>query len=219
MASREEKRLVKHTKTAKVNIPMCVAAILFCLTLFSAHLTSGLYAKYITTESGSDAARVITFGDLTLSETGDFYEENKLMIIPGVDLTKKATVDFSGSEAETYVFVEVKASSKWQTTDNKTFYIVNNEKTAMQWRIAEGWTLLTTKNGAYVYYRKLAPNSTLVGVDIIADGGKIKVSELITKSEIESMTGISIKLRAAVVQSGGFENPEAAWNSVAAKEG
>lgn len=219
MASREEKRLVKHTKTAKVNIPMCVAAILFCLTLFSAHLTSGLYAKYITTESGSDAARVITFGDLTLSETGDFYEENKLMIIPGVDLTKKATVAFSGSESETYVFVEVKASSEWQTTDNKTFFIVNNEKTAMQWRIAEGWTLLTSKNGAYVYYRKLAPNSTLVGVDIIAENGRIAVSELITKSEIESMTGISIKLRAAVVQSGGFENPEAAWNSVAAKEG
>ena len=219
MASREEKRLVKHTKTAKVNIPMCVAAILFCLTLFSAHLTSGLYAKYITTESGSDAARVITFGDLALTETGDFYEENKLMIIPGVDLTKKATVDFSGSEAETYVFVEVKASSEWQTTDNKTFFIVNNEKTAMQWRIAEGWTLLTSKNGAYVYYRKLAPNSTLVGVDIIAENGRIAVSELITKSEIESMTGISIKLRAAVVQSGGFENPEAAWNSVAAKEG
>ena len=219
MASREEKRLVKHTKTAKVNIPMCVAAILFCLTLFSAHLTSGLYAKYITTESGSDAARVITFGDLTLSETGDFYAENKLMIIPGVDLTKKATVDFSGSEAETYVFVAVEASSEWQTTDNKTFFILNNEKTAMQWRIAEGWTLLTSENGAYVYYRKLAPNSTLVGVDIIADNGKIAVSDRITKSEIESMTGISIKLRAAVVQSGGFENPEAAWNSVAAKEG
>lgn len=219
MASREEKRLVKHTKTAKVNIPMCVAAILFCLTLFSAHLTSGLYAKYITTESGSDAARVITFGDLTLSETGDFYEEHKLMIIPGVDLTKKATVDFSGSEAETYVFVEVEASAEWQTTDNKTFYIVHNGKNAMQWSIAEGWTLLASKNGAYVYYRKLAPNSTLVGVDIIAENGRIAVSELITKSEIESMTGISIKLRAAVVQSGGFENPEAAWNSVAAKEG
>ncbi|MBO5767242.1 MAG: hypothetical protein J6R49_01830 [Clostridia bacterium] len=198
---------------------MCVAAILFCLTLFSAHLTSGLYAKYITTESGSDAARVITFGDLTLSETGDFYAENKLMIIPGVDLTKKATVDFSGSEAETYVFVEVEASSKWQTTDNYTFFIVNNGKTAMQWRIAEGWTLLASENGAYVYYRKLAPNSALNNVDIIAEGGRIEVSDRITKSEIESMTGISIKLRAAVVQSGGFENPEAAWNSVAAKEG
>ena len=219
MASREEKRLVKHTKTAKVNIPMCVAAILFCLTLFSAHLTSGLYAKYITTESGSDAARVITFGDLTLSETGDFYEEKKLMIIPGVDLKKRATVDFSGSESETYVFVEVKASSEWQTTDNKTFFIENNGKNAMQWSIAAGWTLLVSENGAYVYYRKLAPNSTLVDVVIIADNGKIAVSEFITKSEIESMTGISIKLRAAVVQSGGFENPEAAWNSVAAKEG
>ena len=41
-----------------------------------------------TFASGSDSARVITFGDLTLTETGDFYEEGKLMIIPGVDLKK-----------------------------------------------------------------------------------------------------------------------------------
>ena len=48
---------------------------------------------------------------------------------------------------------------------------------------------------------------------------KIAVSNQITKSEIQVMTGISIKLRATVVQSSGFADPEAAWNSVAAKEG
>lgn len=211
--------MAKYTKTAKVNIPMCIASFLFCLTLISIHLTSGLYAKYITSASGGDSASVITFGDLSLTETGDFYEDNKLMIVPGVDLQKKAVVDFAGSEAATYVFIEVK-SSAWQTAaNNKSFSITSNNKTAMQWSIADGWDFLKFANGTYVYYRELAPNTALHDVDIIAEDGKITVSDQITKSEIAAMTGISIKLRATVVQSGGFDGPETAWNSVAAKEG
>ena len=209
--------MVRHHKT-KMNIPMCLAAILLCLTLISIHLTSGLYAKYISSASGNDSARVIKFGELTLTEEGDFYEGNKLMIIPGVALTKKATVSFSGSESATYVFVEI-TPSKWATTDNKTFSLLSNGKTAMQWNIAEGWLFLKSDNGTYIYYRELTPNTELIATDIIAENGKIAVSNQITKSEIQVMTGISIKLRATVVQSGGFENPEAAWNSVAAKEG
>lgn len=209
--------MVRHHKT-KMNIPMCLAAILLCLTLISIHLTSGLYAKYISSASGNDSARVIKFGELTLTEEGDFYEGNKLMIIPGVALTKKATVSFSGSESATYVFVEI-TPSKWSTTDNKTFSLMSNGKTAMQWNVAEGWLFLKSDNGTYIYYRELTPNTELIATDIIAENGKIAVSNQITKSEIQVMTGISIKLRATVVQSGGFENPEAAWNSVAAKEG
>ena len=209
--------MVRHRKT-KMNIPMCLAAILLCLTLISIHLTSGLYAKYISSASGNDSARVIKFGELTLTEEGDFYEGNKLIIIPGVALTKKATVSFSGSESATYVFVEI-TPSKWSTTDNKTFSLLSNGKTAMQWNVAEGWLFLKSDNGTYIYYRELTPNTELIATDIIAENGKIAVSNQITKSEIQVMTGISIKLRATVVQSGGFENPEAAWNSVAAKEG
>ena len=209
--------MVRHHKT-KMNIPMCLAAILLCLTLISIHLTSGLYAKYISSASGNDSARVIKFGELTLTEEGDFYEGNKLMIIPGVALTKKATVSFSGGESATYVFVEI-TPSKWSTTDNKTFSLMSNGKTAMQWNVAEGWLFLKSDNGTYIYYRELTPNTELIATDIIAENGKITVSNQITKSEIQVMTGISIKLRATVVQSGGFENPEAAWNSVAVKEG
>lgn len=218
MASYKGKHFAKHIKTAKVNIPMYIAALLFCLTLISIHLTSGLYAKYTGSASGNDSARVITFGDLTLTETGNFYEGNKLMIIPGVDLTKKAVVSFTGSEAATYVFVEVEPSAIWQTTDNRTFSIKLNSKTAMQWSVATDWNLLLSQDGTYVYYRALAPNTVLNNADIIAENGKITVSNQITKSEIKGMTNISIKLRATVVQSGGFENPTAAWNSIAAKE-
>ena len=49
------------SKKRKVNIPMCAAFILFVLTLISMHLTSGLYARYTVTGSGSDSARVAKF--------------------------------------------------------------------------------------------------------------------------------------------------------------
>lgn len=46
---------------AKLNIPMCAAAVLLFLTLLSIHLTSGLFARYTTTVTASDSARVAKF--------------------------------------------------------------------------------------------------------------------------------------------------------------
>ena len=45
----------------KLNIPMCAAAVLLFLTLLSIHLTSGLFARYTTTVTASDSARVAKF--------------------------------------------------------------------------------------------------------------------------------------------------------------
>ena len=48
-------------QNTKVNIPMCAALVLLLLTMISVHLTSGLYARYTSTASGSDSARVAKF--------------------------------------------------------------------------------------------------------------------------------------------------------------
>lgn len=53
--------MAKRKNPSRVNIPMCAAGVLLCLTLFSAHFTSGLYAKYTATATGSDSARVAKF--------------------------------------------------------------------------------------------------------------------------------------------------------------
>lgn len=200
------------------NIALRLAAVLLMLVCVSTWMLAGLLAKYTTQDSGSDSARVAKFGALTLTETGDFYEDNKLMIVPGVPINKKAVVNFTGSEMATYVFVEV-IPSTWQImNDNKAYSVTLDGQTAMQWNIADGWTFLKNYDGTYVYYRELAPNISLVGENII-DSGIITVSDQITRDRIGSLTNISIKLRATVVQSGGFDSPEAAWNSIAAKEG
>lgn len=45
----------------KLNIPMCAALVLLLLTMISIHLTSGLFARYTSSSSGADSARVAKF--------------------------------------------------------------------------------------------------------------------------------------------------------------
>lgn len=58
----------------KMNIPMCLAGVLLCLTLFSFYLSGGLYARYATKASGQDSARVARF-DVSIQTSLDLYSE------------------------------------------------------------------------------------------------------------------------------------------------
>lgn len=60
-----------HRNTPKLNIPICIAAVLFCLTLFSTYFVSGLYARYTSSGRNGGSARVAVFsvkGDGVLSK-------------------------------------------------------------------------------------------------------------------------------------------------------
>lgn len=74
----------------KVNIPICAAAVLLCLTLFSAHLTGGIYARYTTSASGSDSARVAKF---EVTEAGTVLTDSITAdLIPGAEETRTIQV-------------------------------------------------------------------------------------------------------------------------------
>lgn len=193
-----------------------VAACLFCLVLISTSMMSGLYARYTVHDSGYDSARVIKFGDIVLTETGDFTSNNKLMIIPGVDLTKKAVVEFGGSESATYVFAVITPSSHWKTSDQRSFSVTVNGEAVMAFSVSSDWKFAATDGGSYVYYMELIPNKELPATDIIADNGKITVNEHITVSDIKLLEGVFVRLEAAAVQSGGFDSVNDAWTSVSA---
>lgn len=207
--------MTKHRTHSKLNIPFCAGLVLLCLTLFSMHLTSGLYARYVTTDSADDAARVITFGDLTLTETGDFVDGSAI-IVPGVDLTKRVVVSFTGSESATYTFIEVKVG-KWMNADKTLFYVGSVSNPLMSWSVAEGWESLGYIDGSYVYYRADKANNNSFTCDFIASEGVISVSDSIKKSDLADMHGMFIRLQATVVQSNGFNNPSDAWASVSGK--
>lgn len=58
----------------KRNIPLCAAAVLYCLTVLTTYLVCGLYARYSTSGQTGDQARVAKFsvvGSCTLSQSID----------------------------------------------------------------------------------------------------------------------------------------------------
>ena len=207
------KRLQK--RRAKVNVPICVAGILLCLTLFSVHLTSGIYARYTTTASGSDSARVISFGDITLTKIGEVNQ----YIAPGVEMTLNASVTFDGSESATYVFMEVTPTGCMTVSDGLTYMLAASGAT---WTVdttvgddKPAWNYLKKDGNAYVYYISLQPNQALTG-RLLFKESTTNISEGITAEAIASLGTGSAEFRASVVQSIGFDSVEAAWNSVKA---
>lgn len=196
------------------NLPVCFARVLLLLVSITFYLVGALYAKYGSGDHSGMQARVAGYGQLTLTETGDFAADNEAIILPGVDLVKDATVHFDGGEVASYVFVEVTLSSHWSSDDNATFEILSGSKTLLQWSMVSDWSYLTkTASGTYVFWQLLAPNQSLTE-DVIASDGLITVSQAATKSELAAMTGVFINLRATAVQSGGFDSPASAWNSI-----
>ena len=204
------------------NIALRLAAILLVLVCLSVWLMNGLFAKYRTSDEGGDGARVISFGDISLTETGDFANNNgTAVMIPGVDLIKDIEIRFGGSEASTYVFVEMKLSKNWNpTTDHLTFGAYNN---ALVFKINNEindttvWEYVTHTVAdtyiSYVYCYEVEPNEELTA-DFIADNGKITVTSTITKANALAVEDMNIDVRAVVVQSNGFSDSKKAWASV-----
>ena len=224
---RKDKR---NKKSAIRNVPMTLACVLFCLTLLSTHFTSDLYARYTTSDSASDGARVVKFGEIHIKETADFTTidgQKVLTVAPGVDIGKSARLSFGGSEAETFVFLQVTTTvteddskindAVWSVADNKIFTLKNGEKNILSWALADGWTYHTTSadTSTRVYYKKLAPNEKLDAVELIA-GGKVTVPETVVKKDLAAFDSINVIFKASAVQANGFANASDAWNSVSA---
>ncbi len=73
----------------KRNIPIRVAALLFCLTLFSTYLVTGLFARYTTSVQSSDQARVAKF---SIKGEGDLLRTIAAELAPGEDTNVKLII-------------------------------------------------------------------------------------------------------------------------------
>lgn len=80
---------------AKLNIPMCCAAVLLCLTLISCRLCGGLYARYSGAGDGEDGARVAKF-DVSAEST--YFSEPLLMEMTAPGKIQKEIVVTNNSE-------------------------------------------------------------------------------------------------------------------------
>lgn len=194
-------------KIKKFRLPL--RAWLLYLVLVAFLSTGVTLSKYVTSTQGGDSARIIKFGDISITETGDFTDE-KFRIQPGVNLNKTATIDFKGSEANTYVFLEVSTDTFTAAADNYTFSTVDEK---IKWSVDKTkWTYLASETGKYIYYKALTAN-TAFNADIITDN-KVYVSEQLLNSEAQGITNLSVSFRGIAVQANGFPTASDAWEAV-----
>lgn len=184
------KRLAKPNKR---RLPL--RAWLLYLAVVTFALTGVTFSRYVASAHSQDEGRVITFGDLTVTDSGS------AQVQPGVAAKKDLTVHFDGSEAAVYVFAEVQGG--WTRGADGIYH---DAAGLMTWRVADGWTHLQDN----VYYRELAPN-TVLDAGLIA-GGTVDVSENMTRTELEELSkALSIRVRAAAVQREGGDTAQIAW--------
>ena len=185
------KRLAKPNKR---RLPL--RAWLLYLAVVTFALTGVTFSRYVASAHSQDEGRVITFGDLTVTDSG------VTQVQPGVAAEKDLTVHFDGSEAAVYVFAEVQGG--WTLgADNRTYTYGAG---SLSWRVADGWTHLQDN----VYYRELAPNTAL-DAGLIA-GGTVNVSENMTRTQLQAAAGtLHIRVQAAAVQREGGDTAQIAW--------
>lgn len=223
----------KHRESVS-NAAMCLAVVLFWLVIITTYMSSGLFAKYSTMGMGGDSARVIQFGELTVTETLDTVVTptgGNLIFVPGTTMKKDITVDFEGSEADTVVFVALEAKG-WSftapnATDPASFALKQGENTLMSWKMENGWNYLASdEDERHVFYIFRDSNTPLENKPVIKDG-KITVN-VATYDAYDALAGadLNLDITAYAVQANGFYAPDrdtaekvatAAWNSVKSK--
>ena len=192
-------------KTKKRHL-FTVWSCLLYLIIAAVMLLGVTLSRYVASSFGSDKAKVAMIKDLTITESGDYYENGKWVVAPGADIHKNAVVSFEGSETACYVFLEIDADN-WQisSTDGYTFsYSIDNIKDSMVWSVNDEWSYLCETDNGAVFYKVLSPNISM-NTDIIKSGGQIKVSPDIKRSQLMKMpSDLTLKFKAFAVQYSGF---------------
>ena len=210
-----------QNKKAKFRLPF--SAVLLYLALIAAALSGVTFSRYVTGTTVSDSARVAMMKELTVTETEG---SDQRVILPGVDMIKKAVVNFEGSEMACYVFCAITANGWTRAADNFHYTAGTG---ILNWAVdSANWTYLQGDGSTSVYYCIVNANTALQA-DVLADGGKITVSEDITRSQLDTLAApLSIKISATAVQYHGFseglwagyteaDRAKAAWNAVKGK--
>ena len=185
----------------KKNRMMRLASVLLVLTLLSTSVISGTFAKYVTSDTASDTARVAKFG-VVVSATGELfsttYKDSANDNVPGTGAnltvvssdTQKLVAPGTKSSDEGLAFAvtgtpEVKVEVKVAVTDVKDVFLrANNGLPDM----TTGDTLDAFDNSTDYYPVKYTLTQTTAGGSItplVTDG---KLTEVVTKLEALSTT-------------------------------
>ena len=158
------------------------------------------------TANTAPVVNTFTYGDINIElaeTTGTNYK-----IIPGVNIGKDPKVTVKANSEACWLFVKVEKAGTF--VDGKVTY-----------SIANGWTKGDgTKIPENVYYREAGGTTADASFNILAGdtaypNGVVKVSENLTKTEVNSITTQpTLTFTAYAVQKDGIDTVEAAWEKV-----
>lgn len=155
-----------------------------------------------------------TYGDINITLTENKPANQQAKIIPGVDIEKDPKVTVNTNSEDCWLFVKVEEAN-WPT-----FMEANGTTKKVSYAIATGWTALPGQNG--VYYREVNAPTADTSIYILAGDatysqGVVKVSENLTKTEVNSITAGTqprLTFTAYAVQKDGIADAAAAWAKV-----
>lgn len=160
------------------------------------------------TAQTTPVVNTFTYGDINIELTETKPTNKQAKIIPGVDIEKDPKVTVKANSETCWLFVKVEKAGTF--VDGKVTY-----------SIANGWTKGDgTKIPENVYYREAGGTTADASFNILAGdtaypNGVVKVSENLTKTEVNSITTQpTLTFTAYAVQKDGIDTVEAAWEKV-----
>ena len=149
-----------------------------------------------------------TYGDINIELTETKPANQQAKIIPGVNIEKDPKVTVKANSEACWLFVKVEKAGTF--VDGKVTY-----------SIADGWTKGDgTKIPENVYYREAGGTTADASFNILAGdtaypNGVVKVSENLTKTEVNSITTQpTLTFTAYAVQKDGIDTVADAWAKV-----
>lgn len=205
-----------HRNNSKLNkkiIAMLSVFIMLAMVVIGRSV-SGTVA-WLVSKSESTVS-TFTLGDINITLTESDFGSQPIKIIPGIDIKKDPKVTVKDNSEACWLFVKVEEKNwpefKEANGTRKVSYSVNN-----------GWNALEKNPG--VYFREVSAEDAQKGIDytVLAGSescpsGVIKVSQELTKEEINSITYSanqpSLTFTAYAVQRAGIDTADAAWATV-----
>ena len=162
------------------------------------------------TDKTTAVTNTFTYGDINIELTETKPTNKQAKIIPGVDIEKDPKVTVKANSEACWLFVKV---------EEKGTFVANK----VTYSIADGWTKGDGTNiPENVYYREVNAVTTDTSFYILAGdttyrNGVVKVSENLTKTEVNSITTQpTLTFTAYAVQKDGISTAADAWDKVPA---
>lgn len=205
-----------HGNNSKLNkkiIAMLSVFIMLALVVIGRSV-SGTVAWLVS----KPESRVSTFtlGDINITLTESDFGSQPIKIIPGIDIKKDPKVTVMANSEACWLFVKVEERN-WPDFKEK------NGTRKVSYSVNDGWIPL--KNNPGVYFREVSAEDAQKGINytvLVGDescsSGVIKVSQELTKAEINSISSygnqLSLTFTAYAVQRSGIDTAAAAWATV-----